>query len=631
MKRPILYGLAFFISGILLGSYGTIPVNLFYCLGFTVFCFCLYRFYRFKPAFIFLLFALLGFWRVGHSLRETITTPTPTVLTGIVSEVGYTASGNVRLTVRDDSKRVMAYLKPGLSAEVGQEVVLRGLLRPLEKPRYPGVYNEFITLRTRKIDAKMFPDDMEVKAVYLTPKLVLNNISRRLATVYDTVLPPKEASVVRSVTLGEKGGLDDDIAYLYRLAGIFHILSISGLHVAILMLAVKSALGFVMGERKAAVTALAVMVFYCLLTGAAVSTVRALTMCGLGIGAKLFFREYDMLASTAFACILLLFYEPLYLFNVGFQLSFSAVFGIAVLTAPLEHALTLARFPFRLIKKTLAVGIATVVATYPVLSFHFYEISTYSVLANLIVVPTAVALVVLGALTGLVGLLWMPAAEFLAGPLYYLLQFYEAVCRFFAGLPLAVIKTGSCGLVVVVAAYGVMLLFAYAFSGRGEIKPKLAGLATGTAVLAVCIILRAYPTGWDVTVLEGVSVVRHKRETVVVGDKEARVLPRYMDYIGLLPAQYRTGDVLFERYGYTIGFDINEPFKPVDVLVFSGPVPGEGVSTQAYIINGGNPWARAATAEKISERGLAVYDVSLDGAIRLKGTRNGIKIFAYYR
>jgi ComEC/Rec2-related protein len=351
---------------------------------------------------------------------------------------------------------------------IGLKVTFSGMLEPLEHPTAPGDFDEFRYLRSRKTDAKVFPDKIEITEggdinLYLRLLIFLRQTRDRLVNVYDAALPPREAGIMKSVLLGDKSGLDEDTAELYRASGTYHLLCISGLHIGIFLLGLGGMFKLFINERYAWLAGLFILILYALLTGASVSTVRATVMGAVFVFSKLIFRDYDLPSSTSFACIALLIYEPLYLYDAGFQLSFGAVFGIAFLTAPVERGLSriMRGFPY---KNALASGIAATLATYPILMYHFQEISTYGVIVNLFIIPTASLLVVSGLIVGIAGLFFIPAAMFLAGVSYYMLMFYDIICNFFNGLPYAQIQTGPPNLMICALVYAAIACFAMALS-----------------------------------------------------------------------------------------------------------------------------------------------------------------------
>ncbi|MCL2378211.1 MAG: ComEC family competence protein [Defluviitaleaceae bacterium] len=585
MKRPLCIAFGCLILGIVMGRVEALSaldpillVSLGLGLG-LLFCLFLYRVYRYGAVFVLVLFILVGLWRVQDSMHSHVTAPVYVEFRGVVIDTGRTGGGNQRAAVigsvyrvdnagtmasADDGHnigiaapagsleftyvnmsnfRVMAYIRPHQpQAVIGREIVITGYLQPLARAHNPAGYDQFQHLRSQKIDSVMWPD--EIALGDLRPSLIvtLRQFRDRLANVYESLLPVREAGVMRSMVLGDRLDMDQNLAAQYRMMGIFHILSISGMHVGILTLAAFTVLKLVMAERNAGIVVLVIMVAYCLMTGAAVPTVRAVTMGGVLVFGRVLYRDYDLLASVSFAGIVLLIYEPLFLFNLGFQLSFGAVFGIGILKAPIERGLALLRLPGGNFRGSLSVGIAAVMASYVAFQHHLYEIPLYSVIGNLVIMPTVTILLVIGALVGLVGLFWMPGAMILAGPVYYILRFYELASSFFAALPGAMALTGGGSLAVTGAAAGMLLSFAFAFSGYGEdFKKRLVLLFGAVLVLIGCVFMRDFHFDLRVTVLHthgGYAVMRHRGDMLVMGSGRGgeAALISYMDMRGVRQA-----------------------------------------------------------------------------------------------
>jgi len=539
-------------------------------------------------------------------------------LSGVARDVGITGGGNQRVIIRmDNGMQVMAYIRPHLRwAQLGQEITVSGELRPLAKLQNPGGYNQFQHLRSQKVDSVIWAETVQVGEVRMSLTVALRMMRDRFAAIYDELLPMREAAVIRSMVLGDRADMDLDLADQYRAMGIFHILSISGLHVTILMLAFNKALGLFIEEQKCGIIVLGVMVLYCLMTGASTATVRAVTMGGVLVFGKVFKRKYDLITAVAWACAALLLYEPLFLFNVGFQLSFVAVFGIGILTAPVDRLLAKLRFPkLGEFRKGLAVGIAAVMATYPVFGFHFYELQLYSVIGNLVIAPTTTVILVMGVAVALVGLVWMQGAVVFAGPVYFILRFYEAVSGFFAGLPRALLAVSGGSLIVAAAAAAVLLSFAHAFNGFGEsFRMRLYVFAVAVLLLLVAVHFRHNPRGLRVTALDTLgqyTVMRHRGDMLVAGIPRGgeTVLLRYMDMHGTRRAN---GLVLLE---------LPEPWdvrrlvvlaERFDVFYISGE--GEGISASLAV---------AAFEEVAAELGTDMPRVArlYNGDIRAAGQK----------
>jgi len=645
MKRPLLIAFGCLILGIVIGRVEVLraldPILLL-SLGLglgLLFCLFLYRVYRYGVVFVFVLFILVGLWRVESSMHSYITAPVYVEFRGVVVDTGHTGGGNQRAAVAgriyrlgflveatDDINeeshfyreftyvempgfRIMAYIRPHQpQAVIGREIVITGYLRPLARAQNPAGYDQLQHLRSQGIDSTMWPDEIMLGELQPSILVTLRQFRDRLAGVYDTILPIREAGVMRSMVLGDRLDMDQDLAGQYRMMGIFHILSISGMHVGILTLAAFTLLKLVMPERYAGIIVLVLMVAYCLMTGAAVPTVRAVTMGGVLVFGRVLYRDYDLLASVSLAGIALLIYEPLFLFNLGFQLSFGAVFGIGVLKAPIERGLALLRLPAGPFRGSLAVGIAAVAASYTAFQHHLYEIPLYSVIGNLVIMPTVTILLVMGALVGFVGLFWMPGAMIMAGPVYYILRFYELASSFFAALPGAMALTGGGSLAVTATAVFVLLSFAFAFSGYGEDFGRRLALFFGAVLVLIgCVFVRDFPFDLRVTALHthgGYVVMRHRGDSLVVGSGRGgeTALLSYMDMRGIRRAN---------------GLVLTEAPRPADIRRLAEILPrvrvlylhGDLVISEELVI--------AATAHGVEIAWLNAGDVLGVGRLRM--------------
>jgi len=504
IKRPIVCALLFLLAGILWGRY--LPGILFFAILCVIICGLLCKRMKYPPIFLCVILALAGVLGVQHRLEDGVVSAGEIEFIGLVQDIRLTRAGWQRLVVlapegitdgeillARSGAQILTYLSPEYRVEIGQRVRLTGGLHALDGPRNPGGYNEFMVQRTRRIAGKFYAREAEAFEIHMNVARATFMIRNRLAEVYNGVLPYREANLIQSVVLGERPDMDDPVVEMYRMAGIYHLLVVSGLHLSILMMAACLILERVLNKRTAGLIALILMIGYTLVTGASISTVRAVTMAGVAVCGRLLYRDRDALASVSFACILLLLYEPLYLFGIGFQLSFGTVFGLILLTGPTERALALCGVPpYKKLRPFLAYNIVATVSTYPILAYHFSHVAVYSFWVNIIIMPTAVLLVIVGLLVGIVGLFSISGAFFLAGAIYYLLQFYEAVIRGFLSLPGAVWLIGSWGIWVTLAAMGVMLTFGYAFSGFGEdFRKRMRLLWLTVGILIFCIGLEA--------------------------------------------------------------------------------------------------------------------------------------------
>lgn len=203
-------------------------------------------------------------------------------------------------------------------------------------------------------------------------------------------------AVVSALTVGDKSELTPELKATYSAAGVSHILALSGLHIGILAMILTMLLyplRYVRGGKTG--TALAVVCLlwgFAVMTGLSPSVVRAVTMFTLYIIASLLVEDrFSGGHALVLAAFLMLLYQPLYLFDVSFQLSFTAVLSI-ILFYPIFSAKTVRNKPVRYVWNTMAVSLAAQLGTLPLVLYYFGAFPTYFLLSNLVVTPLAVCI-----------------------------------------------------------------------------------------------------------------------------------------------------------------------------------------------------------------------------------------------
>lgn len=285
------------------------------------------------------------------------------------------------------------------------------------------------------------------------------------------VFPEKEASVMCAMLLGDKTELDGEIKELYQENGIVHILSISGLHITIIGMSIYNLL------RRSGVPVWAaamcgggILLLYGIMTGMSVSASRAIGMYLLRILAEVVGRTYDMLTALGVMAAILVWSNPGYLVNAGFYLSFGAVLGIGMLYPTLlrekkepeakrYEPRRWKRILHRLVEtmrcgleQSMLSGLSVTLMTLPVQLWFYFEIPTYSVLINLMVIPLMSTVMICGLVAMLV-----PGLGILGTVNCLILGGYEWLCKCFSMLPFHTWNPGKPMLWQVVIYYVLLL------------------------------------------------------------------------------------------------------------------------------------------------------------------------------
>jgi competence protein ComEC len=263
------------------------------------------------------------------------------------------------------------------------------------------------------------------------------------------------SGILKSVLLGDREELSEEISDIYQSSGIAHLLSVSGLHISLLGMGLYKILKKLLRNRAfSAGISIFVMGCYCIMVGSRPASIRAVLGFILCLTAELLGRNYDMATSTALAGIVILWQSPSMLFQSGFQYSFLAVLAISLVTPVIVHRFWIT--DSRVV--SVIFGITLQLVMLPSILYHQYTWPLYGVILNLVVIPL-LSLVVLSGFSGAVlGLVHVKIGKIVVLPAHWILKFYEKAGSFTMKLPYAQILTGKPSLWQIGIYVGVLLV-----------------------------------------------------------------------------------------------------------------------------------------------------------------------------
>ena len=302
----------------------------------------------------------------------------------------------------------------------------------------------------------------------------------RLTESLAEVVPEPQASLGQALLLGLRDNLPEGLVDDFRATGTSHLLAISGLHVAVVLGLRLAASQWVLGRRRQyyLLVPLVLVWLYALMSGLSPSVVRAATMGTVYLAAHALGRPRSVLPTLGLAAALMVAVTPTLLWDVSFQLSFTAIGGIAVMAEPVAIRLravvgvqredaTAHRSPMGLLADAVAVTIAATMATLPLVAFYFGRVSLVGLPGTLLALPALPFVLVSHATAGLLGL----AATWLALPIGWLAwvatAYITVVVGLLARVPGASFETGQIAPFLVWTYYGFFILLL----GRGALRP----------------------------------------------------------------------------------------------------------------------------------------------------------------
>ncbi|MCA2709865.1 MAG: ComEC/Rec2 family competence protein [Microcystis sp. M015S2] len=396
----------------------------------------------------------------------------------------------------------------------GQEITVKGLLYRPRRANNPNAFDfaNYLALRGAFAGLKG-----EIIIDKKSPTWGVWQIRQRIVEAQIQGLGQEKGTLLSSITLGRQAvNLPAKITDLFIKTGLAHILAASGFHVAIL-------LGFVLtitrnlSPKQQFIIALTILIIYGTLTGLQPSVLRAILM---GIGALiglLYNRQVNSLGSLLLAATILLLWQPLWIWDLGFQLSFLATLGLIITVPLLKNKIDY--FP-NLIAEPIAISLAATLWTMPLLMFTFNSIALYNIPINIITTPLVTLISLGGVFTAFLGLIYPPLGSISASILYYPLELLLQITNFFSLLPFSTYSTGKLSLGVMLIIYICLTLICFNLWFRQ--RWHLIGLFI-LAVILIPIIYQHF-TLTQVTVLatksQPVIIIQNRGNTLLINGEE---------------------------------------------------------------------------------------------------------------
>jgi len=432
----------------------------------------------------------LGF-ALGEIRARAVATPIldrsigPVAVEGRVREIDH-RDGAIRLTLdrltiprlapqRTPERARMTLRGAQPDIQIGARIRINAILRPPPEPAAPGAFDFQRQAFFERLGATGFATG-QIRVLQVEPpagpvdaaRLWIAEVRKKITQRLMAMLPGAAGAVAASLITGEQGPIPAADMQAVRDSGLAHLLSISGLHMSLVVglvffivrggLALIEPLALRWPTKKiAAVVALIVGFVYLQLSGASPPTQRAFLMAAIVLLAVLIDRQAISMRTIAWAAAAVLVIAPESLVGASFQMSFAAVVALIAVFEATGDKLAAMRADSGVIRRALlhiaGLSLASVVATLataPFTVFHFNRLPLYGLLANLTAIPVAELWVMPW---GMLALLLMPLGldGWALAPMGWGIEAILAIARWTAALPGAVIMLPEMSLAALIA------------------------------------------------------------------------------------------------------------------------------------------------------------------------------------
>ena len=321
----------------------------------------------------------------------------------IIKSINHRKSlGKILLNIRHSSQNT--------NIPIGSHLAVDGLLYHNKAPFNPNQFDYSGYLENQQIYGQIYTSSSELKVI-TTENTIWSKFSNFRTNIIDNLKKSNfnetELAVMIALLLGQQQDIDPETLQEYQLAGAVHILSVSGLHVGFIMLFINFLLKPIPNTSRNTYIKLLIIVLalwsYGILAGLAPSVVRSVTMFSFVAVGQHLRRSVNVYHSLLVSVLLILLWKPSFLFDVGFQLSYLALFFILWLQPLIADFWQPKNKITRYIWDILTVSLAAQLGTLPLSIYYFHQFPGLFFVTNVLVLPLLGIIMVVGLVAVIIG------------------------------------------------------------------------------------------------------------------------------------------------------------------------------------------------------------------------------------
>lgn len=300
--------------------------------------------------------------------------------------------------------------------EVGKKVLAYCQLKSLIKPNNPNQFDYANYLEKKDVFHQIYLENQNFRVIGLEKNTTYNINQIRIGIISaleQNKMDTESLSILKALLLGQRQDLEQTTIQEYSMAGAIHILAISGLHIGILLFFFKTILSPLNRFKNGKIIQLIVLIFllwfYAVVAGMSPSVVRAVTMFSF-VGIGLYLRRHTSIYNTlACSILIILLFKPNFLFDVGFQLSYSAVFAIVSIQPLFTKLWKPENKIVGYFYDILTVSFAAQIGVLPLSIYYFHQFPGLFFLTNLVIIPMLTMILIGGIIAILFSFFgWIP-------------------------------------------------------------------------------------------------------------------------------------------------------------------------------------------------------------------------------
>lgn len=361
-------------------------------------------------------FFLIGYWHMYLEQVQWIKTKAIKIPTSVIGRLkineietkknGQLLTGNLMyLKARKFHQiPIQVFTNKYSILECSDEIWVNIKAKPVENERFPGVFDLERFLQFKGVTHQAYLDSTQILSVQKKPysssfQALLEKQRKTLSELFDKYLNGEAADIAVALIVGDRSGVDEKSKKAFQGTGSMHIMAVSGMHIALLLNVLFkffSFFGYWVNRRVVIFFLLLLIWYYAFLTGLSAAVLRSVVMFSFLLFGQLYGRQVSSLLLLYFSAFCLLLFNPLLLYDLGFELSYLAMWGIFVLY-PKINTWFVFRWPYlQTLWEGTALGIAATLSTAPLTLYYFHSFPNYFALANLFLMTLSSFILIIG-------------------------------------------------------------------------------------------------------------------------------------------------------------------------------------------------------------------------------------------
>lgn len=497
-----------FILGVI-SFYNGIEILLAIFVTLTAITLSLSRLISRKIVILTIVMFYMGFFNSSLRIKEfdklALMAPAQTTISGQIVSIPDTNGQTSKFYIKNEQGKALAWVNDKQRRfedfKVGNHIEIKGSLRRPTQVSNPSQFNYARFLQNHGAYSIIYStvENCSVLDTKLTPKWLflqkLNTLRGKILNIHKKYLKSPNLEILGGVVFGDDAvAPPEHIKSSFINSGLLHILAASGMNVAFIWGFWFFFMRKLRVEYKITlISGIFLVILYTLMTGLGASVVRAALMLTFVLVGKLFDRDAHSVSLLSFVALLMLIYNPAYLNDIGFQMSFVATLGILTTGQAVYHRTKPIKLP-EAVKGDISIPIVAQAWVAPTQMFYFNTFAPYSVFANIAIVPFLCVISFGGFISSILAIFY-PFTKYICLAMDFVINYFISVIvnisNFFSALPHSLITTSKPAVFGIILYY--LLLGVITLLIKNGLNKKLA-ITGAVLLLTVCLTFIKIPS-----------------------------------------------------------------------------------------------------------------------------------------